>query len=230
MDRSRLIGAGVILWVLVMWGCASSPGDGPTTRPQGNSGRFENEIVAFEKQDQKTPPPSKPILFVGSSTIRYWNVQEAFPGLPVLNRGFGGSQMDDVLYYFDRVVARYHPSTIVFYSGDNDLAAKKSPAQVVGDVRQFINLVKHRLPGTKLVVISIKPSPSRWSLIDPMRQTNGEIQKLVKDYKGGVFVDLESGILGDDGKPRAELFRTDGLHLNEKGYEILNERVRPYLK
>jgi lysophospholipase L1-like esterase len=203
----------------------------PTTAPlQNSTGKWEHEIAAFENQDRLTPPPANPIVFVGSSTIRFWKVSEAFSSLPVLNRGFGGSQTDDAVYYFDRAVGKYQPSIVVFYSGDNDLAAGKSPDQVVSATREFLNLLRQRSPRSKLVFIAIKPSIARWKLIDKIHETNEQTKKMVEAYPGGVFVSIESQILGDDGKPRAELFRVDGLHLNQKGYAILNEAVRPYLK
>ena len=219
-------------YMALVSGCSyQTPASRPSTAPQQvSSNKWEHEIAAFENQDHLTTPPAHPIVFVGSSTIRFWKVHEAFPGLPVLNRGFGGSETADAVYYFDRVVARYQPSIVVFYSGDNDLNAGKSPDQVVADTREFINLLRQRSPKSKLVFIAIKPSIARWKLIDKIRDTNQRTQKLIASYPGGVFVNIESQILGDDGKPRAELFRVDGLHLNEKGYEILNEAVRPYLK
>src|SRR3954465_3242868 len=104
----------VAFYMALVAGCAQQtlPSTRAAAQAQpGASGKWEADIEAFEKQDQRNPPPAHPILFVGSSTIRFWKVSDAFPGLPVLNRGFGGSETSDVLYYFDRVVARYHPST-----------------------------------------------------------------------------------------------------------------------
>ena len=202
----------------------------PATRAvTASSNKWESAIVAFEKQDQLSPPPAHPILFVGSSTIRIWKVKEAFPDLPVLNRGFGGSETDDVVHYFDRVVAAYHPRTIVFYSGDNDLAAGKSVDRVVNDTRDVLDQIRRELPDAKLVFIAIKPSVARWKLIDKIRQTNAQTEKLVKQKPGDVYVNVESKILGADGKPPPELFRMDGLHLSDKGYVILNDAVRPFL-
>jgi len=186
-------------------------------------------IAGFEKQDQLTPPPKHPILFVGSSTIRFWKTSEAFPNLPVLNRGFGGSQTSDVLYYFDRVIARYHPSTIVFYSGDNDLAAGKPVDRVVDDTHELIDRIRKRLPDTRLIFIAIKPSIARWNLIDKMREANREIQKIVEARPSDVFLDIGPKLLDANGKPDPALFRKDGLHLNERGYAILNDAVRPHL-
>jgi lysophospholipase L1-like esterase len=234
MNRWR-IGSILILasfYISAAAGCAhEAPATHPSTAPQrASTNKWESEIAAFEKQDHLTPPPAHPITFVGSSTIRFWKVNEAFPGLPVLNRGFGGSETADTVYYFDRVVTCYQPSIVVFYSGDNDLNAGKSPDQVVADTRDFLTLLRQRSPKSKLVFIAIKPSIARWKLIDKIRETNQRTRTLVASYPGGVFVNIESEILGDDGKPRAELFRIDGLHLNEKGYEILNDAVSPYLR
>ena len=92
---------------------------------------FESEIRAFEQADIVSPPPANPVLFVGSSSIRVWpDLPGDFPDYPVMNRGFGGSQMSDVLYYFDRIVAPYDPAIILVYEGDNDLAAGKSFAHL----------------------------------------------------------------------------------------------------
>ena len=192
-------------------------------------GRFNSEIEAFEKQDAKSPPPPAPILFVGSSTIRFWETSKAFPNLPVLNRGVGGSEISDVLFYYDRIVLRYRPRTIVFYSGDNDLAVGKSVEQVVSDMHEFINKVHADLPNTKLVVIAIKPSIARWKMIDSFRKANHEIEKIVKEKHGDLYVDVEPQVLGPNGKPRPELYWIDGLHFNEKGYAILDAAVKPYI-
>src|SRR5581483_4465691 len=177
-------------------------------------------IDAFEKQDQAHPPPAHPILFVGSSTIRIWKTSQDFPNLPVLNRGFGGSETSDVVQFFDRVVARYQPTTIVFYSGDNDLAAGKSAQRVIADTRQFIDLVRTSLPHTKLIVIAIKPSIARWKLIDKIHEVNGQVQHMLQSDPNAAFVDIGTKLLGRDGKPDPAFFRKDGLHLNDKGYQI----------
>ncbi|HEX3359100.1 MAG TPA: SGNH/GDSL hydrolase family protein [Tepidisphaeraceae bacterium] len=221
----------LVLSLLAVVGCSvQGSTTQPSTHPSPNPQRWESDIRAFEKQDQQTPPPAQPILFVGSSTIRFWKTSEAFPGLPVINRGFGGSETSDALFYFDRIVLHYHPKTIVFYEGDNDLADWKSVAQVTDDISQFISRVRKELPDTKLIVIGIKPSIARWMLIDQFRQVNREIRKVVEQKKEDVFIDIEPQVLGANGKPRSELFRLDGLHFNDKGYEILNAAVKPYLE
>lgn len=190
---------------------------------------WEPAIEAFEQRDAIDPPAQGGILFVGSSSIRFWNTKKHFPGHDVINRGFGGSQTSDVLQYMDRIVLPYEPRIIVLYVGDNDLAAGKSPEQVVDDTRTFIRRVHGVLPKTRIVYIAIKPSIARWNLVDSVRQVNAQIQKIAEETPNVEFVDVDAPMIGTDGKPREELFIADGLHLSASGYELWRGLVRPHL-
>lgn len=198
--------------------------------PGGGAKAWEPEIQRFEAQDKAQPPPKGGILFVGSSTIRMWNVEKWFPNMPVLNRGFGGSTMADVNQYAERIVFPYAPKTIVFYSGDNDIAMGKAPEVVGADFKAFAGRVREKLPETRLIVISIKPSVARWTLWAKMQEANRLIREFAAHDDHIVYVDCVARMLGADGKPRKELFLGDGLHLNESGYAAWTELVMPHLK
>jgi len=189
---------------------------------------WEREIAAFEKQDRTNPPPNGAILFLGSSSIRKWtNLPAAFPGKQVINRGFGGSQIADSVAFADRIVFPYEPRMIVFYAGDNDLAAGKSPDQVAGDFKAFVAKVHAQLPKTRIAFISVKPCPLRWKLVDKVKAVNEQV-KAIKDEEL-TFIDIYPLMLGADGLPRKELFEADGLHPNAKCYELWADKIRPYL-
>lgn len=190
---------------------------------------WEPAIRAFEEREAENPPEKGGILFVGSSSIRFWNTEKDFPDLHVINRGFGGSQTSDVLQYLDRIVLPYEPRIIVLYVGDNDIAAGKSPEQVVNDTKTFFDRVHDALPDTRIVYIAIKPSLARWNLVEGMRQVNGEIATLAEQTPCVDFVDVETPMLGPDGTPREELFIADGLHLSESGYTLWRDLLQPYL-
>jgi lysophospholipase L1-like esterase len=190
---------------------------------------WEGAIRSFEQEDEKSPPPKQPILFVGSSSIRLWNLKKFFPNLPVLNRGFGGSFMSDVNAFFDRLVAKYTPKIIVLYSGDNDIALGKSVESVVADYRSFLEHVKTTLPNTHVIVLSIKPSPLRWNFYPSMKQVNENIRKLCEQDPKFTFLDTAPTLLDAEGHVRPELFRPDGLHLNDEGYRAWSDLVRPHL-
>jgi lysophospholipase L1-like esterase len=201
----------------------------PSTRPAGPE-RWEEKIAAFEAQDRATPPPRDAVLFVGSSSIVGWKLDEFFPGLASINRGFGGSQVSDSLHFIDRIVLPYRPRTIVFYAGENDIAAGESPAEVARDFAQFAARVSTDLPATKIIFIGLKPSPSRWKLIDPFRETNRMVRGLTESYPNLVFIDVERAMLDERGQPREELFQSDKLHMNRAGYEIWTKLVRPQIE
>jgi lysophospholipase L1-like esterase len=149
--------------------------------------------------------------------------------MPVLNRGFGGSRMDDVLRYADRVVFRYNPRAIVLYEGDNDLQEGRTPARIAGDVAEFLSRVRLAEPLARVVCLSVKPSPSRWNLVDRIRQTNALLQAVVAQDTMATYVDVFTPMLGADGRPRPELFLADSLHMTPAGYAIWRDAVAPAL-
>jgi lysophospholipase L1-like esterase len=192
---------------------------------------FEKAILAFEKTDAESPPERGGVLFVGSSSIRLWTtLAEDFTGIKTINRGFGGSQIAHSTRYAERIVIPYQPKTIVFYAGDNDIAAGKSPEKVLADYKAFVEKVHGALPETRILFISIKPSIKRWMLVNKMREAN----RLIKDYSQNSeklgFIDIFDAMLGADGEPRKELLRDDGLHLTRACYEIWRDAVKPHLK
>jgi len=195
---------------------------------------FEAEILAFEAADKKSPPPQGAVLFVGSSSIRLWKtLAKDFPELTVINRGFGGSQIADSVRYAERIVIPYQPKMIVFYAGGNDINAKKTPAQVLKDFQAFVEKVHAALPATRIAYISINPSVKRWSQEAQILEANNLIEKFVKENDGKTaklsYLDSHAKLLNPEGKPRPEILRADGLHLNDEGYKLWTAMLRPQI-
>ncbi len=191
--------------------------------------QFEADIRTFEEADRRSPPPAGTILFVGSSSIRFWDLKKSFPELDTTNRGFGGAHLSDCVHFFDRVVAKYRPRVVVLYAGDNDVASGKTAAQIADDCRTVAERVRQSLPDARLIFISIKPSPLRWTLADEQRKANALIEAYAREQKHITYVDLFGVMLGPDGTPRAELFVGDRLHLSDKGYALWSSVLRPHL-
>jgi len=197
--------------------------------PGETENRWEPRIRAFEARDREEMPPPGGILFVGSSSIVGWDVKQCFPGLPIVNRGFGGSQVADSLHFAERIILPYRPKIIVLYAGDNDVAAGKSPERVLADYRALVEKIHGALPETRIVFVAIKPSIRRWKLVEPMREANRLIRAVTEKDPRLEFVDIDGPMIGPDGRPRPELFRSDGLHLNAEGYKLWSGLVRPHL-
>lgn len=223
----------VLCWLVGGLACALSAAQAPAPSQPAPSPheRWEEEIRAFERADAKTPPPKGGILFVGSSSIRLWKtLAQDFPGLPVINRGFGGSQIADAVHFAPRIVIPYAPRLIVMYSGGNDINAGKSPEQVAADFRRFVETVHRALPETRIAYISIAGNPARWAQVDRVKRANALIEEYTKTDPRLEFIDVFSRMLGPDGLPRPEIFSQDRLHMNDAGYRLWTEIVRPYLK
>lgn len=201
----------------------------PVKHTQHDPAMWEKDIHKFESMDRKHMPPTGGVLFIGSSSIRIWKAQKAFPDQNVINRGFGGSWSCDSAYYANRIAIPYKPRTIIFYAGDNDIDGGASPAEVVNSFKDFVAKVRAKLPKTQIVFISIKPSIARWRLFGQMQKANAMVRNFAKNTAGVVYLNVGPEMLGPDGKPRADIFRKDGLHMNAKGYAIWNQKVKPYV-
>lgn len=201
---------------------------GPRAQAGRDESKWEPEIKAFEASDRTNPPPQHAVLFLGSSSIRFWKtLAKDFAGWPVINRGFGGSEIADSTALADRIVFPYHPSVIVFYAGDNDIAAGESADGVVADYKEFVRTVHARLPETKIVYIAIKPCPLRWKSRDKIASANRQIAAM-RDPELS-FVDVYTAMLNEDGKPRQGLYKADGLHPSQRCYELWTRLIKPYL-
>ncbi|WP_425290735.1 GDSL-type esterase/lipase family protein [Spirosoma linguale] len=193
---------------------------------------FEAEIKAFETQDQQSPPPQNAIVFTGSSSIRHWeNLSTYFPGKPIIQRGFGGSELSHVLLYADRIITPYHPKQVVIYAGENDIAmGKQTGRQTFDRLVALFTHVRQKLPDATFTFISIKPSPSRRQYF----AENDTANQLIKDYlatqANTQFVDIRPIMLSKNGQPEPILFKSDSLHMLPAGYERWGRVLSPYLK
>lgn len=195
------------------------------------SRHFESEVHSFELQDLADPPPQRPMLFVGSSSIRLWHhLTDSFPEWSIMNRGFGGSQMADLLGYFPRLVTRYQPRILFVYEGDNDLSSGKSVELVESEFKRFLDRCQGDLPGNVVILLAVKPSPLRRSLLASQKALNAFLASLASPKDGIFFLDMSSPLLDSRGEPRPELFQKDQLHLNASGYAIWANVIRGFLK
>jgi len=188
-------------------------------------------IEKFVAADRAQPPARDGMVFVGSSSIVKWtSLKQDFPGLNVLNRGFGGSELADSAFYAERLVVPLHPSVVVVYAGDNDLSLGKTPEAVHASFQEFRTKVHAALPAARIVFIAIKPSPSRWKLKDKIVTANSLIAATCKTDPRLAFADVYTPMLDAAGNPRPELFVKDMLHMNEAGYALWTPIVAAQLK
>lgn len=192
--------------------------------------RFEKDIAAFEAEDKASPPAPGGTLFVGSSSIRYWDVARDFPALRPIRRGYGGSHVSDTIHFAPRIIFPYTPSLVVFYAGDADVGAKKGGAQIADDTLQLVALIHQRLPNTKVVVIGTKPSPLHWEHMNEIRVANALLKQALADDRKAAYADAEAALLGPDGQPRADYYTDNRLNLNEKGYAAWTAALRPTIE
>jgi lysophospholipase L1-like esterase len=206
----------------------TGPAAAPPTVSDADPARFADQIAAFAEEDRAALRPPCQIVFTGSSSIRRWDTlgQDLAP-LPVLNRGFGGSRIADVNHFFAQVVGRYRPAAVVFYAGENDLAAGKDPAAIVADFEQFLSLKDEALGETSVYFIALKPSKLRWDHFAAQSWINDRIGELAEQRADLQFIDVVEPML-EEGRPK-EIFVEDDLHMTPAGYVLWTGAVKPVL-
>lgn len=193
---------------------------------------FANEIAAFRKQDSIAMPPKKAILLVGSSSFRLWdNWQDYFPGRKMINRGFGGSSLPDVIRYADDVIFKYRPKQIIIYCGENDFAASDtvSVPTVVERFKTLFGMIRAKYKRVPLAFVSMKPSPSRQKFLTKYVAANAAIKDFLAAQKRTAYIDVYTPMLQPDGNVMTDIFKADNLHMNAKGYAIWKQVMEPYL-
>jgi lysophospholipase L1-like esterase len=222
MNRQiRNISLLLIFFLLGLFNCFS----------QGTEYPFASDIRQFKINDSITPPPQHAILFAGSSSFTKWkDVQDYFPGYTIINRGFGGSTLPDLIRYADDVIFPYFPRQIVIYCGENDLAYNDTVTadMVYNRFVTLFNLIRSKLPEVQITYISMKPSPSRWNIKERMIAGNDMIREFLASIENTGYVSVWDGML-ISGKPDPSIFLQDSLHMNAKGYHIWQKAIQPEL-
>ncbi|MFK7906280.1 MAG: SGNH/GDSL hydrolase family protein [Chitinophagales bacterium] len=193
--------------------------------------RFDEAIAAFKKEDQEQGIRKGEILFTGSSSIRFWlTLKEDMEGLKVLNRGFGGSTLPEMVHYADQIVFPYAPETIVLYCGENDIAAGRTPQEAFESFKELTAQITAKLPSTQLFYLCMKPSIARWEMWPQMEESNRLFADYIAEQPNMEYVDISVPMLDEKGMPRKEIFVEDMLHMNAKGYADWTKIVKPLLK
>jgi len=222
------------------WGClavvlAGLAGCQSTAMDEGadyhDPARFEKAVAKYEKQDAKEMPPRGAVVGVGSSSMRMWagDISKDLAPLTIIPRGFGGSNMNDLLHYVDRLVLVHQPRAVVIYEGDNDIAQGVSPVKITRTFERLVDVIHEALPKCRVYMLSIKPSPARWGMWPEMLRANRLLAEACEADSRLTYIDIAKPMLGGDGRPRAELYVKDRLHMTRAGYEVWRDAVRPVL-
>jgi len=193
--------------------------------------RFRGAIDAFQAAETESMPARGAVVATGSSSMRGWHgrIADDLAPLTIIPRGFGGSNMHDARYFLDELVLRHEPRAVLLYEGDNDVAAGLAPEQVLAEFDAIDAAVAERLPETRIYILAVKPSIARWQLWPTMAATNDLLKARADNDPRLTFIDIATPMLGGDGKPLVEIFVADMLHMNDLGYDIWRDAVRPVL-
>ena len=188
-------------------------------------------MAAFKKLDEENPPQPGLTLFVGSSTFTIWkSMQEDMPDIALINRGFGGSQVTDLIEHFDTVIAPYDPKHIVIDEGDNDLASGKAPELVLSNYKKLLETIRERYAQVPVTVVSVKPSEARRDKIESMNELNQKLNVWASLTDNLYYLNTFDITVNGEGRPIPEYYQKDNLHLNQNGYKAWARKIAEHIK
>ncbi len=187
----------------------------------GDPTKFSTEINNFLSQDKLSPPMENAVVITGSSSVRKWQhrIHQDLSGINIIARGFGGSNMNDLLFYADELIIKYKPKAVAIYEGDNDIAQGISPEKILQKYTELITKLKQSKSDIRIYFISIKPSILRWPLWGKMQKANALIKNYSMSDSSLFYIDVANALLNKD-KMKKNIFIQDGLHLNDYGYDL----------
>lgn len=195
-----------------------------------NTTTFQKDIKDFDQRDTIENVHTGSNLFVGSSSITYWkDIASYFPESYVINRGFGGSKFEDLLYYADRVIMPYKPARIFIYEGDNDVASNVDTETIISQAKSLREKIADAFPSVVVVFIAAKPSVARWPMKDKYIAVNKALKEYAEQEKLTAFADVWTPMLDEKGVVLTDVFLKDNLHMKANGYEIWRKVLEPFV-
>ena len=185
---------------------------------------YHDEMEAFKKIEINSNEDI--VIFTGSSSVRLWNsLGEDCGHLNVINTGFGGSTMTDLLEFLEPTILRFSPKEVYIYEGDNDIFRGHQEEDILGVAKKIVSVITRGNPDLKVHFIGAKPSPARWHYKDRYVRFN----KMLADYCNSkpnlFFIDVWNPMLNERGRPFPNIFISDSLHMNEKGYQLWTDLI-----
>ena len=192
--------------------------------------KFVKEFTRFIDEEKNGIDTTNLVVFIGSSTFTMWNnLQNDFPLSNVLNRGFGGSKLTDVINYADQILYPYRPKQVVLYEGDNDLGSGIKPDDLLSDLKVFVRMTEIKLPGVPIVLLSVKYSPKRHKNKDKITEFNSKMKDFASTKPQLKYVDIAPITLNEDDSYKRELYLADTLHVNQACYKLYAQKIEPFL-
>lgn len=205
-----------------------------TTSPASDSGltgyevdpAYEEAMDAFDRSAAARPRIIGGTVFIGSSSFTRWKtLEQDMSEFKAVNRGFGGSCTDDVLYYARRILAPLRPARIVYCCGSNDLAGKRSPESVVENFKRFVAIAREISPKVTVSFVAMNAAPVRAAFAAKFDRANKSIADWAARTPGVFFIDARPGLFDEKGNAIESLFLKDRLHLNPPGNKIWSANI-----
>lgn len=161
----------------------------------------------------------------------------------IVNHGFGGSNLEDQLFYYSRLVRPWKPRALLLACGGNDVSLGYTAKELMELHARLIQWAQADFPGIPIYCVNRVPQPSYKREAAPKRnriirsEYNVFLETFCARTENCTYVALDKMPMffenpedvGDYDKVRDDIFAEDGVHLNPMGYGLFMDAMRELL-
>ncbi|MBL6655428.1 MAG: GDSL family lipase [Flavobacteriaceae bacterium] len=197
----------------------------------------KNNYIKLLHQFNSSPLKKDDIVFLGNSITaegKNWSARLNNP--KVRNRGIGGDTTDGVLARIGEIVDS-KPTAVFLLIGINDLynnsIQEPSVNYIANNIIEIAKKIKTNSSDSKVFIqtllpISKKKSTKDYKLYNHSIRTINEIIIENQQKKFYSVIDLYALFVNSEGQLEEDL-TYDGLHLNEEGYKVWSNFIKPII-
>lgn len=193
---------------------------------------FAPEVEAFEAMDKMSSPKKGGVLFIGTTAIRSCvNIAERLTDYPIIQRGLTDCETSNILHFTDKIITPYRPSILFIYNGEDDIVNGKTPEAAYAEFLKLSKSITEKLPDTKVCFVSVKPSPGRAAFQKSFEAYNSKVRLFITQQTcDWTYLDISAPLLNTNGTAKEDLFESDKITLNTKGYDVWEQAIKTYLE
>lgn len=198
---------------------------------------FDHNKVEI-KEVEVTKKLDNNYVFLGDSITDFYDLEKYYDDLPVVNSGVNGNSTTDILNNMNERVYRYNPTKVFLLIGTNDITKDRSSNQIVNNISKIVKRIKKNRPSTRIYVISIYPvnnsDNSKIKKDMVKNRTNKQIKEINSKLKEKVktldvnYINMYDKLVDKNDNLKLE-YTTEGLHISDKGYDIITEEIMKYI-
>lgn len=194
---------------------------------KNNTTTVANQIVITKDKEK--------IIFVGDSITERYDLTKYYnyDNRLIINSGVSGYRTSNLISRFNVLVKQHQANKMFLLIGTNDVSRELTSDEIYNNIKKIITMTQEQSPNTKIYVESVYPVNNNMEKAG--KRTNEVIKDINRkleeycDLNDLVYINMYNELIDSDGYLKKD-YTVDGLHLSDKGYEIVTKKLIKYVE